>query len=175
MTAASPSLPAGDVHPVADGCQICSCNEPATSECADLGGSCLPLTAPPQPTCGADELAINGLGCGQGLLGQSTTCCLKKKDQDVCGKVNGKYIAAVDEAKKCVPYPTFAAQCMVKATNSLSCGHLTYVNGQGDMPKYTDLWNDLECLAVGWLCPMYMPIPPTGGSCDGSMCQDVFN
>lgn len=122
------------------------CGVPQT-ECADLGGYCLPLTNPAnQPDCKVDEIADTNLGCG-GLAGQTTTCCLPKQacwgawtdefggcrgpadgvlpdacckedKQQICAGINQKWSTEVQKAKVCNPFIT-VLQCVQKTTQSL--------------------------------------------------------
>jgi hypothetical protein len=52
--------------------------------CAELGGSCLPLTYP-MGACASDEIADDSAGLCPALLGSTTTCC--RKDPD-CAALN---------------------------------------------------------------------------------------
>jgi hypothetical protein len=49
-------------------------NDPVVKTCADLGGTCLPLTYP-MAQCQAGQIADTSAGLCEAIPGQSTTCC----------------------------------------------------------------------------------------------------
>lgn len=58
------------------GGKVVGCVPDKAQTCADLGGSCLPLTYP-MGACAADEIADDSAGLCPPLLGSTTTCCRK--------------------------------------------------------------------------------------------------
>jgi len=97
-------------------------------------------------------------------------CCAGER-QKKCQGIQGDYSAALQKAKSCSPFPTFAPQCTSLVASSLSChgrcsAAINVSPEAAGLTKITDQWKQFKCGTVPWICPMYMCRPATGGTCE---------
>ena len=156
---------------------VCGCNgKTYGNDCfAHAAGTSVASQGPCKQDCWGAWLDQNG-NCRTPSDGLYPDACCEAEKQKTCTQINIDYAKVVDQARACLPYPTFMAQCTHMVPESLvSCSAtcMTFINSKpAGLQDLASKWKQLGCDALPWICLAYMCPIPSGGSCEAGLCQD---